>query len=62
MEKLTGIKGDWIEKKRKLKKKFAILTESDLLFAEGKNDEMFSRLEIKLGRTREEIINLISNL
>jgi hypothetical protein len=62
MEELTEIKDDWIEKKRKLKRKFVILTESDLLLAEGKNEEMLYRLEIKLGRTREEIINLISKL
>jgi uncharacterized protein YjbJ (UPF0337 family) len=62
MEKLTEIKGNWSETKRKLKQKFAMLTDGDLLFAEGKKDEMFSRLQIKLGRTKEEIINLISKL
>jgi uncharacterized protein YjbJ (UPF0337 family) len=62
MEKLTEKKGEWVETKRKLKMKFVILTDNDLLFAECKKDEMFSRLQIKLGRTKEEIIYLISNL
>jgi uncharacterized protein YjbJ (UPF0337 family) len=39
-----------------------MLTDGDLLLVEGKQDEMFSRLQIKLGRTKEEIINLISKL
>jgi len=39
-----------------------MLTDSDLLLVEGKKEEMFSRLQIKLGRTKEEIIELISKL
>jgi len=62
MEKLTEVKANWTETKRKLKQKFAMLTDSDLLLVEGNQDEMFSRLQIKLGRTKEEIINLISKL
>jgi uncharacterized protein YjbJ (UPF0337 family) len=62
MEKLTEIKGNWNETKRKLKQKFVMLTDSDLLFVKGSQDEMFSRLQEKLGKTREEIIKLISNL
>lgn len=52
----------WNEKKKKLKEKFAILTNSDFLFAEGKQEEMLKRLQIKLGKTKEEIDILISNL
>jgi len=62
MEKLAEVKGNWSETKRKLKQKFAMLTDSDLLLVEGKQDEMFSRLQIKLGRTKEEITKLISKL
>jgi len=62
MKKLTEMQGDWNEIKGKLKKKFAMLTDSDLLLVEGKKEEMFSRLQIKLGRTKEEIIKLISKL
>jgi uncharacterized protein YjbJ (UPF0337 family) len=53
-------KGSWNEKKGRLKQQFAVLTDDDLLFAEGKKDEMFGRLQIKLGKTKEEIYKLIA--
>jgi hypothetical protein len=62
MEKLADIKGNWSETKRKLKQKFVILTDSDLLLVNGRNDEMLRRLQIKLGKTKEEILKLISSL
>ena len=52
----------WSKAKGKLKQKFAKLTDSDMLLVEGKRDEMLSRLQIKLGKTREEIKELISGL
>ncbi|HRG21869.1 MAG TPA: CsbD family protein [Saprospiraceae bacterium] len=58
----TVIKGNWDEQKGKLKQKFANLTDDDLLFAEGKKDEMMGRLEIKLGKSKEELYKLISTL
>lgn len=62
MSNLTELKGNWNETKGKLKQKFALLTDSDMLFAEGKQDEMLGRLQIKLGKTKEEIHKLISEL
>jgi uncharacterized protein YjbJ (UPF0337 family) len=62
MKNLTELKGNWNETKGKLKQKFGLLTESDLLFAEGKQDELLGRLQTKLGRTKEEIHKLISEL
>lgn len=56
------IKGDWNETKGKLKQKFAMLTDNDLLLVEGKHDEMLGRLQIKLGKTKAEIQTLIANL
>lgn len=58
----TEVKGTWVEQKGKLKQKFANLTDDDLLFAEGKKDEMLGKLEIKLGKTKEELHNIISSL
>jgi uncharacterized protein YjbJ (UPF0337 family) len=58
----TEVKGNWNEQKGKLKQKFAILTDNDLMFAEGKKDEMFGRLQIKLGKTKEELYKIISEL
>ena len=49
------IKGNWNEQKGKLKQKFASLTDDDLLFEEGKKDEMLGRLQIKLGKTKAEL-------
>jgi len=58
----TELEGNWNEKKGKLKQKFAILTDNDLKFAEGKKEEMFGRLQIKLGKTKEEFKKIISEL
>ncbi|MBI3520878.1 MAG: CsbD family protein [Bacteroidetes bacterium] len=58
----TELKGNWNEIKGKLKQKFAILTDKDLLLAEGKQDELIGRLQIKLGKTKEEMHKIISEL
>jgi len=60
--KKTELEGNWKEKKGKLKQKFAILTDNDLMFAEGKKEEMFGKLQIKLGKTKEEFQKIISEL
>ncbi len=49
------IKGSWNDAKGKLKQKYAQLTDDDLLFVEGKDDELLGRLQKSLGRTKEEI-------
>jgi uncharacterized protein YjbJ (UPF0337 family) len=49
------IKGNWNELKGKLKQKYADLTDDDLMYAEGKEDELYGRLQQKLGKTREEL-------
>jgi len=54
MDKLT-IKGTWNEVKGKMKQKYGQLTDDDLTFAEGKEDELLGRLQKKLGKTKEEI-------
>jgi len=58
----TELKGNWEQQKGNLKQKFASLTDNDLLFAEGKKDEMFGRLETKLGKTKEELYKIISGI
>ena len=49
------LKGSWNEVKGKLKQKYADLTDDDLTFAEGKEDELLGRLEKRLGKNKEEI-------
>lgn len=58
----TEAKGNWNEQKGKLKQKFATLTDDDLMFAEGKKEEMLGKLQKKLGKTKEELHRIISSL
>jgi uncharacterized protein YjbJ (UPF0337 family) len=55
-------KGSWNEVKGKLKQKYARLTDDDLTFAEGKDDELLGRLEKRLGKTKEELRMEIESL
>jgi uncharacterized protein YjbJ (UPF0337 family) len=58
----TELKGNWEEQKGKLKQKFATLTDNDLMFAEGKKDEMMGKLQVKLGKSKEELHDILSTL
>ena len=49
------IKGNWNEVKGKLKQKYGQLTDDDLMFADGKEDELLGRLQKRLGRTKDEL-------
>ena len=62
MTNIIELKGNWNETKGKLKQKFAILTNSNSLLVEGKQDEILGRLQINLGKTKEEIRKLIAEL
>jgi uncharacterized protein YjbJ (UPF0337 family) len=62
MKNTTELLGNWNETKGKLKQKFATLTDNDVLLIEGKQDEFIGKLQIKLGKTKEEIHKLISDL
>ena len=62
MTNITELKGNWNEQKGKLKQKFAALTDNDLLFETGKKEEMLGRLQIRLGKTKEELLSIINAL
>ena len=62
MKNTTELKGDWNQTKGKLKQKFAMLTDDDLLLVEGKQDELMGRLQTKLGKTKEDLQKLIAEL
>ena len=62
MANLTELKGNWNEIQGKLKQQFANLTDDDLLLVEGKKDELIGRLQTKLGKTKEQVKKLISDL
>jgi len=61
MSKLS-FKGNWNEVQGKLKQKYANLTDDDLAFAEGKQDELIGRLQKKLGKTEDEIRKIVGDL
>lgn len=58
----TELKGDWDVQKAKLKQRFANLTDNDLMFLDGKKDEMLGKLEIKLGKTKEELRKILDKI
>ncbi|HMC98038.1 MAG TPA: CsbD family protein [Flavobacteriales bacterium] len=56
------IKGNWNQLKGKLKQQYANLTDNDLLYVEGKEDELHGRLQERLGKTKDEVDSLIDRL
>ena len=58
----SEILGNWNEVKVKLKAKFAILTDSDLVILDGQKEELEGRLQSKLGKTKEEWHKIIAAL
>ena len=62
MKNRTELKGNWNEQKGKLKQRFAILTDNDLMFDEGKKEEMLGKLQIILGKSKEQIDEIFEAL
>jgi uncharacterized protein YjbJ (UPF0337 family) len=58
----TEIKGNWNEIKGKLKQKFAILTDNDLMLEDGKEDEALGKIQILLGKSKEEMDKILHEL
>jgi len=58
----TEIKGNWNELKGKLKKKYAVLTDNDLMFEDGREDELLGRLQKRLGKTKSELKKIFEEL
>lgn len=55
-------KGSWNETKGKLKQKYGDLTDDDLAYTEGKEDELIGRLQKRLGETKDNIRKIIADL
>lgn len=55
-------KPEWNDLKKKLRKQFPDLTDADLNPEFGKKDEMITKLEVKLGKTKEELQSILDNL
>lgn len=58
----TEAKGNWNIQKAKLKQKYADLTDDDLMYDEGQRDEMLGKLQVKLSKTKEELVKFIESL
>ncbi len=58
----TTVKGTWNEMKGKLKKQFADLTDNDLMYEEGQKDEMLGKLQVKLGKSKDELTKVMASL
>ena len=56
------LKGTWNQVKGKAKQSYADLTDDDLLYEEGKEDELIGRLQNKIGKSRDEVVNWLNDL
>ena len=56
------IKGNWYQMKGLIKKKYANLTDDDLMFVAGKEEELLGKLQKKTGKTRDEIVTFINTI
>lgn len=55
------LRGNWNQIKGNIKQKYADLTDDDLLYVEGKEDELIGRLQKKTGETKETVQSWFSN-
>ena len=56
------LKGNWNELKGKIKQKYGQLTDDDLVYEEGKDDELVGRIQKKIGKTKDQVIEWIQSL
>ncbi len=56
------LKGRWHELKGKIKQAHGDLTDDDLRYEEGREEELYGRLQNKLGKTRDEVIDWLRRL
>jgi len=61
MDKLE-LKGKWNEIKGKVKQAYGDLTDDDLAYQEGQEDELYGKLQTKTGKTRDEVVEWLRGL
>lgn len=61
MEELE-FKGNWKQIKGKLKERYAVLTDNDLAYEEGQEEQLLGHLQEKLGKSKEEVKDIIRSL
>jgi len=60
--KTQQIKGNMNEQKGKLKQKFALMTNNELMFLDGKKEELLGKHQTKLGSTKDDLKKIIAGL
>lgn len=55
------IKGNWNEAKKNLRKQYPNLSDNDLTFKEGRENELVDHLQKKLGKKRDEVMDIVNN-
>ena len=58
----SAVHVSWNDQKTKLKEKFSNLTDDDLRYENGKKDEMMTKVQTKLGKTKEEFATILAEL
>lgn len=56
------LKGNWNQIKGKLKEKYGDLTDNDLIYEDGKEDQILGTIQEKVGTTKEELIDFIKSI
>lgn len=54
--------GSWNRVKGKMKEKYGELTDDDLKYSEGKEDQLLGRLQQKLGKSKDEVRRIINEI
>ena len=62
MKTINSIRSNWTKIKLQLKQKYPQLTEADLKFVDGYENEFYRNLELKLGMNREQLMTILSSL
>jgi hypothetical protein len=57
-----AVKGNWSEIAKKLKAKFPKLTDKDLEFATGKENDLLNRIEVRLDKKREDVVSILNQI
>jgi uncharacterized protein YjbJ (UPF0337 family) len=57
-----ALKGDWNVAKGKLKQKYGQLTDNDLTYEKGREDELIGRIQKRVGHTREEVQRVVNEI
>lgn len=55
------LKGTWNQVKGTLKQKYGELTDDDLTYAEGKEDELYGKMQTRLGKTKDQVRDIVED-